>query len=147
MPSDGEEGKRDDGGEEANDNNENDGITEQPITRSEVDAATVVLAQCTKEKNMVKCSPAMLLLYLGWIEKKNGQLQLCMPQCNHNTPNPKTAIEITNNMYDNFLELDNLHQRVWSNDGEVVFLMAEVNMLINNDISFFCVTQKTEKVS
>ena len=91
---------------------------------------------------MIKCSPSMLLLYLAWNEKKNGQLQLLMAQCNHNTPKPKIIAEIANNMYNNYLELDNLHKREWSNDGELVFLMAKVSVLINNDISFLCMTQK-----
>lgn len=91
---------------------------------------------------MVKCTPCMFLLYQHWTLKKNNQLQLGTIQSNHNTPKPKTAIEIANNMLGNYIGLTNLHPNNWANDCEVVFISSKVSKAVKNDISFLCVAQK-----
>lgn len=84
----------------------------------------------------------MFLLYQPWMLKKNNQLQLGTIKCNHNTPKPKIAIEIANNMLGNHIGLTNLHPTRWANDCEVVFISSEVSKSVKNDISFLCVAQK-----
>lgn len=95
----------------------NDAASDGNLDLDNFDNAIAFIEKNTKRR-IINIHPTMLGIIGPLSLNVKGEVQLNMPDCNHNTPDPAKVCHIMNNMCNNVMSTKNTHSRDMGADAE-----------------------------